>query len=373
MRTLFAELKHFCYKNFLLKFFLFIFLFPVLKLQAQVTFGAPGSHERHAAIKGWNGFEFRKSWKYHEGDNKQWRSVNWDDKDWQEIKPDSGHPLSISNMPGFKGIGWFRMYFETDSSMMNVPLLMSLSQYGAMEVYVDGKFLHSFGLVGKEKAFEKAQFVTDVLLPFAFTLLPQKQHVIAVRYSNFTAAELNRQREAPFVQFEINIEKVNDLVYELPLVIDKIFSVTSLAAILLTLGLVHFILFLFYREKKHNLYYSIYSLVLSLLFIALTLLFTSRNFEIARFCTAFMVYTLPLIPIALIALLYDIFYKRMLKFFWVLLVISAAYVIVHFYRSESDKIIGAIIFFVSVAEIYRIIIKAIAKKKEGAAIFGIGF
>jgi signal transduction histidine kinase len=369
----FKEVKQSRIKNFSTQLFFLILFFSVFKLQAQVEFGAPGSNsKKNHTYADWQGWNF-KGWKYHEGDDKHWRAVDWNDNDWQEIKIDTAQPLSISNVRKFKGIGWFRMHFEIDSSMINVPLVMSVTQYGAMEVYLDGKFLRSFGLVGKDKTSEQADFITNARKPFAFTFNAQTQHVMAIRYSNFTAEKLNRKYAAPFVEFEINVAKINDLVPALLILVDFVFELGILAAILLTLGFVHFILFLFYKEKKQNLYYSIYSLALSLLIFAGMFLFITPSFRFAGFIAAFMVYILPVIPLALIALLYEIFYGRMLKFFKILFVISIVYMIFHFYRSGFEKIAGSIILMASAIEIYRIIIKAIAKKKEGAGIFGIGF
>jgi len=368
------EVRGFKTNRFSELLFYIVLLFSVFNLHAQVEFGTPGSHnKKNHTYADWQGWTFKGSWKYHEGDNKQWSSVDWNDTDWRQIKIDSANPLSLSKVGNFKGIGWFRMNFEIDSSLMNVPMVMLVSQYGAMEVYLDGKFLHSFGLVGKDKATERANFITYVMKPFAFTFNSQVQHVLAIRYSNFSATKLNRKYNSPFVKFDIDATKINNLVPDLPIVIDFIFELGILAAILVTLGFVHFMLFLFYKEKKQNLYYSIYSLALGLLISAGAFLFITPSFRLAGFTTAFMIHILPVIPLALLALLYEIFYGRFLKVFKILVVISIVYTVLHFFRSSLEKIVGAIIFLISVIEIYRIVIKAIAKKKEGAGIFGMGF
>ena len=80
-----------------------------------------------------------KNWKYHPGDGIEWAKPAFDDSNWETVE----NTLLEAEIPqsGFSGIGWFRRHLAVDSSLWGVPLVLGYGQFGAAEIYLDGKLL----------------------------------------------------------------------------------------------------------------------------------------------------------------------------------------------------------------------------------------
>jgi two-component system, NtrC family, sensor kinase len=120
-----------------------------------------------------------KGWRFHEGDDSAWTNPAFDDKDWQPINPslDIRHIPQIQNVPVF----WLRLKLQVDSSLMDQPLGITLSQVGASEIYLDGRLLYKFGTVSAENKKEHTKYLLN--RPFSIKLGSNKIQTIAVRYS----------------------------------------------------------------------------------------------------------------------------------------------------------------------------------------------
>ena len=85
------------------------------------------------------GVELDTYWKFHEGDDSLWANTDFDDTTWDTINIGS---LDDTN---FKGIGWFRLHLQFDSSLASLPLAIGLLQASASEIYFNGQKLINFG------------------------------------------------------------------------------------------------------------------------------------------------------------------------------------------------------------------------------------
>ena len=120
-----------------------------------------------------------KGWKFHEGDDTAWANPDFNDRDWQPIDP----ALDIKHIPQFQktSIGWFRLKLFVDSTQLNEPLAIILSQVGASEIYLDGKLLFKFGIVSAEHKYEVPRYLLNQ--PNSMKLDKRQIQTIAVRYS----------------------------------------------------------------------------------------------------------------------------------------------------------------------------------------------
>ena len=121
-----------------------------------------------------------KNWKFSNGDDSAMASIAYDDSHWKTEKT----TLYINDSTDFKGIGWFRLHFIADTSVTGKPLALTMTHFGASEIYVDGKFLKSFGEI---KGADSSVYLDPREVPFVFMLNDTGHHVIAVRYANFDA------------------------------------------------------------------------------------------------------------------------------------------------------------------------------------------
>src|SRR6218665_111334 len=106
-----------------------LFLFPLL-LQAQ---------ESSPPILRLTKDSLRKSllladkWKFHAGDDTAWASLSFNDHSWTAVNTYLNVALGSEKEVGFKGRGWFRAHFITDSTLAYYPIALEMQQSGASE------------------------------------------------------------------------------------------------------------------------------------------------------------------------------------------------------------------------------------------------
>jgi serine phosphatase RsbU (regulator of sigma subunit) len=312
-----------------------------------------------------NLLKFVNPWKMKAGDDSLYAAENYDDSNWQEVKDDS--IKKQKNEPG--SISWYRMHFDIDSSLMNVPLAFYMVQFGAAsDVYLDGKFLKSFGKVGKDKQSEVADFSVNPL-PFAFTFTAKKNHVLALRYSDFHRENAQGKGLSLGGIFYVEVKPLNEEIADAANP-SKYFPFIFFGTIFLTLGVVHFIMFLFLREKKSNFSYSVYCLAISMITFYVYYILTATDFEAVTRFSRMGMYLASAVVMPLISMLHRIFYNKRLKIFTVIVALFGLSLILFFNdKFKAAGIVLFLLFAVSTIEILRVIIRAIVKKKDGAWIF----
>ena len=310
--------------------------------------------------------KFDQPWKIKKGDDSTWASVDYDDSGWDDYDTDSS-----KKERAFYGIKWFRIHFQTDSTLKDIPVALIVRQFGsAADVYLDGKFLKSYGVVGHDQKSEKAEFSVSPK-PFAFVFSDKKDHLFAIRYSDFNRATMNKKGFNAGSLLTISVKNLNE---EIEDVADPSEYVPFIffAAIFITLAVVHFIMFVFYRQKITNLYYSLYCLGIFLVVYYLYYMVTATDYATISALSKSARYLAPLLVMPLVAMLHNIFYSKILKVFWLLVILYIASLAgISLGQDEAATICVVILFFIAVFEILRVIVKALKKRKDGAWIFAL--
>lgn len=308
-------------------------------------------------------------WKYHQGDNMEWAKHDFDDTDWDTL--DIGLDLNEIPKETFKGNCWFRLRVVIDSSLVNQPLGLIISQTGASEIYIDGKLLHQFGKVGLNKTEEKP-FSPDEI-PIGIVFDQREYHFIAIRYSNHRYLENYKNYEENKAGISIVINELNETVAkETQLQNITLFTFVLLFGILFTLSFVHFLLYLFYKKHIVNLHYSLFTLFFSLLFLGSALLQIIHIPSIQLFIGYYIYMLIPLMLFMLITFLYSLFYKTFPKIFWVAVLLTFFPLLFFFVKiGRNELVITAQALFV-IIEAVRVISRAMIKKYKGANILGLG-
>jgi len=85
-------------------------------------------------------------WYFKEGNDTNWSKKDIDITSWQKLKPTE---LSI-NMTDKNGRleGWFRIKIKLIDSLLDLPLYIKSGTWAALDLYLDGNLLHSFGTTG---------------------------------------------------------------------------------------------------------------------------------------------------------------------------------------------------------------------------------
>ncbi len=190
-------------------------------------------------------------WKYQSGDNKRWALTDYNDSSWQTT--DSYINWPDSPVTRWQNVGWFRFHFIADTSIWNTSLAINISQFGASQIYYNGKLLYSFGEIGESRSSFKPK---QVRIWKTLTIEPKRNQLLAVRYANY---DWHAQREIGFTPgFVVFIKSMNSI---LDNAVNMSHSNTThqmvFTIIPLMLFLLHISLFGFYPDAKVNLYYAI--------------------------------------------------------------------------------------------------------------------
>ncbi|HWD86757.1 MAG TPA: ATP-binding protein [Mucilaginibacter sp.] len=199
-------------------------------------------------------------WVFHAGDNADWSKPDADDKGWKAVDPsiDVAHFAELKNA----GIGWLRVHVRVDSSLANKTLAVSITQYTASEIYLNGTPLVKYGIVSANPA--KVEGYLPSKQPFIMKLVPGKDNIIAVRIAY--------QRGLPYLSslfeqlsaFAMYINNYHSAVvsfYDYQTHIKNFILVFSLFGGMVSIVFFTYIVyFLFDRKKRIYLYYALFCL-----------------------------------------------------------------------------------------------------------------
>jgi two-component system NtrC family sensor kinase len=110
-------------------------------------------------------------WIFKEGNDAAWAKIDADVRGWRKFKPTQ---LSVANANASgKMEGWFRLKIRLDSTFNNIPLGLMFGSWASSDLYIDGKFIQSFGSTGAgSNPYQRS--------PVRVTLELNKDHLIAI-------------------------------------------------------------------------------------------------------------------------------------------------------------------------------------------------
>ncbi|HSP05737.1 MAG TPA: SpoIIE family protein phosphatase, partial [Acidobacteriota bacterium] len=176
----------------------------------------------------------QENWKYHPGDDPKYATPELEDHDWTTVAEPWDLPRS------WTGTGWFRIHLSADPDLVQVPLALSARLAGSADVYLNGKLLRSYS--GHPL--------------FALNPLPiqlnSSDAVLAVRFVNPKPDHFSQVRMPTGITFWISdYESLSSRIQE------SLRRQDLLIGVMLAFALLHILLFLFHREERLNLYFSI--------------------------------------------------------------------------------------------------------------------
>ncbi|MDQ3046011.1 MAG: SpoIIE family protein phosphatase [Bacteroidota bacterium] len=338
------------------KFFcLLLILFPLL-LQGQTMVSADSLNTQQEF--------FLRDWKFHSGDSLQFCTPEYNDSQWKQV--------SIENFDSwFDGKGWLRTTIVLDSNFNSNGLGFVIRQTGASEIYVDGTLIIQNGTVGDSEEEEK-RFNTQSI-PAGFNYTPGRAVSIAVRYSNHDKEHSYDSNGKAGSGFEMRIVLINKAVVSKLMSSFMINTLTILfAAFFMSMGLVHFLIFLFYRKNRSNLYYFLFSFITALYPLGIYVNAFSTSFTTSWIFNSIMVFIFPLLFVSLLSLIFSIFHDHFPKRFkWIL--VSGIFLSVYFFLDGPivSMLMFAFVVYCSCDTLVTII-QAVRKKKKGSRIIGTG-
>ncbi|HRH50743.1 MAG TPA: ATP-binding protein [Panacibacter sp.] len=316
-------------------------------------------------------FTIEQNWKYYpeepSGANANFASPDFDDYAWENVNT----TLPVDSLPksGWKGIGWFRLHLTIDSALLNKPLALNVLQLGASDVYLDGKLFCRFGKIGSSGNNEEG-LNTQILSPQPVTF-NKPNHIIAIHYSSFNIMQ-NKPPILNELGFKLAIGNLDEVSKTILGHAKFFMPVESLAiAVPLTFALIHFVMFLFYRREKSNLYFAIFTVVFALWGFLEHESVSNSNAALVLLLKRLWLPYLALMPVTGLRFLYSLFYKTLPGQFWFLVVASLFTAVWSWFYLIPW--ISLILFLISLVEMIRVVIVAMRKKIPGAWIIGSGF
>ncbi len=326
-------------------------------------------------------------WKYAPGDELRFADPQFDDSAWEML---NGTAITLDSIPksGWRGIGWFRLRLKIDDALVNQQLALIMDHWGASEVYVDGKLINRFGKVGTTAETEEAFRPNKIPVLFNFDA-NQREHLIAVRHSVMLLRDANSLQSRILTNrlgslgssknaagLEVSLTKSENaaLNYEYAQKI-QVGNRFGRGGLILMIGLLFLMLYLFYPSLRANLYFSVCAIFVFLNVMSVLVRETTH-------------YDLPLVAISaflsdlswsvelifLLIFLYTAFYKSIPKYFWLYVAAYSVYILASPFlaKTGTDSLLLIALNSFALIESIRIIVKALIERQSGAWIVGIG-
>ena len=343
--------------------------FKITKWRDQVQKKIILTEER---IKNKGGFvELFEGWKYKVGDDSSWADPDYDDSEWKNINP----ALNKEDFEKLDWTGniWFRNEIQVDSSLWNTVFGLNFYCTGAAELYLNGRLLYKYGVVGTSKETEEIFLDRN---PRHLLFDKKGMQVIAVRYSNHSAEKFaSRNIQVGFTAMLGDMEvfvynRINNV---------RELSVSQMAfgAFILAFAIMHLLLFIFYPIAKENLFYSI-----SMFSFSVVIYTSVQNNFINSILTSITLSTISGLSVQLSMLfglltVYASSYNKLPKQYLYFVVFSALFVIHTIFFSFIGEDIADIAFFIFAGiitvEIVRSVIRSIKQEWSWGWLVGVGF
>jgi two-component system NtrC family sensor kinase len=214
--------------------------------------------------EGWTTLD--QGWKYQKGDDLIWAQPSYDDNDWPDVPKNSNlNKVDDIAIVGENEIVWFRKKIKVDS-LFTEPIIYNIYQTGASEIYLDGKLLHTFGVVSSNpETFLHKSAEDDI---FILPLLSDEEQLLAVRYAtgsrdfplyNNSPSQISIRLATITVLNSPDVSR-NNLLALIPVGSDK--YLISLGATSL-ISILFFTLFLFFPKERINGYFALSTFCMS--------------------------------------------------------------------------------------------------------------
>jgi len=123
-------------------------------------------------------------WVFRLGNDTTWAKSSIDYGGWQKLKP-TKLTKKLADKNG-KLEGWLRLRFKLDTSFRDMPLGIFAYTWSATDVYLDGKFICSFGNSGANGKPYK-EYHPSGTLPYALNMEKKGEHLMAIHFVDFVS------------------------------------------------------------------------------------------------------------------------------------------------------------------------------------------
>ncbi len=309
------------------------------------------------------------AWKYAAGDDASRAAKEFDDSGWKTLTNEQINKNPAAALENWNGKAWFRLRVRVDENLINQPLALRMWHWGASEIYLDGKLIQSYGEIKPDAETEFNPL--GMLAPVVFT--SSGEHTFAIRYSSAAFADLNNGRGRWLIEGDImpGFRLLMSEAGEAALRIEKRALNNQIdyffIGLLFAFALAHFLLFVFYRQARGNLYYSFFVAGLGVT-ILFNRLMNDSNYAVMTVSVMNILRqaTQAGALMSLLAFLYYEFVGRLSRFYWILAFLWFVCVAFLIMRISLPLSFMLSMLAATLIDSIRVLVSALARKKPGA-------
>ena len=310
-----------------------------------------------------------ENWLYKKGDDTAWAETTLNDADWDTIR--TTMHLDSMNDDLFEGKGWFRLHMEIPQKMFNQTYALLIRQQGASEIYLNGEKIKSNGSFATDTSEEERR--NPILVPTLIKFSDTTHQVLAVRYSHENYRHYEKWFYHKQVGFSVSICEFDYGIAQLEYLITSNKFFLGLLMIFFILGLIHLLLYLFYRRKISNLYFSLFMMIFSLMvYTGMQQNAVSTNPDIPTIAAFIVSILVPFLFIMLQGFIYSLMYEKMHRLLKISFLLGLITALTYLLRLSFSNIIILVFAILASFDIIRLLILFLRRKYDGAWIIGTG-
>ncbi len=197
------------------------------------------------------------AWKFSPQDDDAFAARSFDDSRWPMVDT----VLQTQDRPAsWNGHGWFRLRFAVSPDLRGQPLALTVRQFGAAEIYLDGELLFAVGAIdGPDSVQPRLQ-----RRPYLFSFDNREEHVLAIRFAN-PDGDLYEAADR-IAGFKVALGSANQELLAFGQTLRGLATFQALfTGLFAAFALLHLLFYVFYREADENLYFALLAGIVALL------------------------------------------------------------------------------------------------------------
>ena len=300
-------------------------------------------------------------WKLQVGDDPSWARPDHDDSDWQSV-------ATSERLSGLGERNWFRLSLDIDERLGSKPQALYLDLMGSAQLFVNGELVANFGSLDQPQG-----SVLGFGSRFQRLSLPEGPQVtLAIRYRPHTLGSFAWLE--PTTGFRLTVGSVDEVV-ELATTLARAKGAHQMMFVAAFTGqaILFFLLFLFVRAIRSNLWFALTSLSSAALVGVHFEGVISEQPEVLELSQQLWGPLLFLTMLLLLRFGYEVFNRPLGGAFWTLIAAGVISAVIVLFRPQLDAFSDFAWFHLLVlAETLRITIAVMRGGWRGAWIIGCG-
>ncbi len=312
-------------------------------------------------LKNYNHLPVDSLWLFHSGKGLPALDTNntgWEIANTELLQNKNGKPLAM------QGVGWYQKSFSVPVGFRGKPAALRMGQFGASQIFLDGKLIQCYGVVGSSIENEKIYVPRN---PVLVNLDSQAYHTLLVHYSNVHANNPGYANRHIGFRLLISSSEVKPQTW--------IVNATSLSVsigILFIFSIYFFFVWLFYPKRLASLITMLLLLNFCVVLASVYFEITENEWEPLVRASNTGAITALWLNLFLLLVLYALYYKgTMPRRTW--LIVAGMIVCMFAVLNPQFAFLSGVVSILVYVEIIRMLILGIKNKTTGFWILLSGF